>query len=171
MRGLDIALEALIILKTQIPEVKLVIAGRQAKGFDIVNMAERLNVDDRVEYIPWIDYHQLPSYMAAAKVGFFTPPGNRDEIHNTIATKIYQYMAMGLPIIVSDVKMMKEFVVNHNIGFIARNKEEFTKSCIELYQNPELARTLNDNAKKARDKYYWHNTIKALLEHYKRFKD
>lgn len=166
LRGLDMVIESLSIIRKVIPNVKFVIAGKEAKGFSIMNLAEQFGVAENVEFLKWIDHDVIPSYMAAAKVGVFTPPGNRDEIHNTIATKIYQYAAMGIPMIVSNVKLMKQFVEEHKIGYAVNNTKEFAEAVLALYENQNTWQEFHENCKNVRDKYVWDYTIQNMLNFY-----
>ncbi|MFW5879533.1 MAG: glycosyltransferase family 4 protein [bacterium] len=167
LRGLDLVIESLKILRNEVPSVKFVVAGRQARGFDIEYIARRHHVLNHVDFIGWIDIEKIPSYIAASKIGVFTPPGNRDEIHNTIATKIYQYMAMDTPVIVSDVKLMKEFVENNEIGVAVKNSEEFASVVQKWSTDSELYIKMKDNCKRIKKQYVWDHTIKQLVDFYK----
>ncbi len=166
LRGLELPVKAMETLQEKIPNLKLVIAGPEAKNFSIIQLAEKHHVQDKVEYLKWIDIENLPSYIAASKVTFFTPPGNRDEIHRTIATKIYQYMAIGTPVIVSNVDLMKQFVEKHKAGYVVKNHEDFEKACIELYKKPAKWQEIHKNCLKAAPEFIWESTIKKMLQFY-----
>jgi glycosyltransferase involved in cell wall biosynthesis len=169
LRGLEVVLKALPAIKREIPNIRLVLGGRLSKGFDLMGLAEELDIIDLIEHHPWIETKDMPSYLSVAKLGFFTPPGNREEIHNTIATKIYQYLAMDVPVIVSDVRLMKEFVLEHGIGLIASNETEFERAVIGLYTYPDKRDRLVENCRKYNSEYTWEKTISVLLDQYARF--
>lgn len=166
LRGLDIPLKAMSIVRDKISGLKLILAGRLNKGFDILGLIEELQISDIVEYLNWIDIQDMPSYLAVTTVGFFTPPGNRDEIHDTIATKIYQYLAMNVPVIVSDVKHMKEFVLGHEIGFVAGNEKDFADIVLDLYENPGKRKALADTCNNYNKDFIWEKTVSGLLDYY-----
>lgn len=166
LRGLELVLEAAAILKGKIKNLKIVIAGRESKGYNIMEKVRKLDIDEIVDFVKWIPHNTIPSYLYAAKIGFFTPPGNRDEIHNTIATKIYQYVHMGLPVIVSNVRLMSEFVHNNEVGYVIKDAKEFSDACLELYTDKEKWNRLSQNCKKISHQYIWENTVKGLLSFY-----
>ena len=66
------------------------------------------------------------------------------EINNTIATKIYQYAAMGKPVIVSEARLMKEFVEANKLGFSVHfgNVEEFCQSILNSDHHLKLLNIL-----------------------------
>jgi glycosyltransferase involved in cell wall biosynthesis len=116
LRGINTAIRALKLLQPEIPNVKLVLAGKIIKPYDPFKVAADNNVNAMFDFAGWIDEEDLPSYIAASKVCFFTPPANRVEINNTIATKIFQYAIMDRPIITSSAQIMKDFVETNNLG-------------------------------------------------------
>ena len=74
---------------------------------------------------------------------------------------------MNVPVIVSDVRLMKQFVLEHQIGLIASNETEFTNGVLDLFKHPEKREELVANCRKYTSNYTWEKTIKLLLEKYK----
>jgi glycosyltransferase involved in cell wall biosynthesis len=165
LRGIETAIVALKELKKEIPNVKLLLCGIVIKPYNPFKTAEKYGVSDQLEFIGWVDEELLPSYMAASNVCFFTPPANRDEINKTIATKIYQYAIMQKPIIVSDAKMMKDFVEQNNLGISIRtnNSTDFTGAVIKIYNNESMyyKKDINEN-------WLWEKTVSPLIYNYKK---
>lgn len=166
LRGIDTAIIALKSIKDKIPQVKLVLGGRISKSYDPFKTAAENNVAGYLEFIGWIDEQELPSYISASDICFFTPPATRDEINKTIATKIYQYAIMDKPIIVSDAKMMKEYVEQNKLGISieTNNSKQFADAVVNIYNNPAnyLSNFKGKNC-------YWEETVKPLVKHYSNF--
>lgn len=162
LRGIDTAIVALKQIKKEIPNVKLLLCGRIVKPYDPFETAKKYDVQDLIIFKGWIDENEIPSYIAASDVCFFTPPANRDEINKTIATKIYQYAIMNKPVIVSEAKMMKEFVEENNLGISihSQNADEFYKAVIKIYNNEIAFKKMKD------DSWIWENTVKPLISKY-----
>ncbi len=167
LRGIDTAIRALPIIKQDIPNIKLLLGGKIVKPYDPLKTAHEIGVDSIVEFIGWVKEEDLPSYIFASKVCFFTPPANRDEINNTIATKIYQYAIMGKPIITSSAKMMKNFVEQNNLGF-SIDDGDFKGFAEAVLNCKELTFAKLDEGMKR--KIIWENTITPMLEKYREFK-
>ena len=173
LRGLDVVINALQKIEEKVPNIKFVLAGRFSSGYNPLQMAKDAGVGHLVDFVGWLDVEQLPSYMAAASVCVFAPPATRDEINNTIATKIYQYLAMGKPIITSEAKMMHDFVVDHHIGWAidSDNPAGFAKRVIWLAQNYQrLSGEIAQNSKKLieTDDIFWDQTIGRMLDAYQK---
>lgn len=163
LRGIDTAIIALQEIKKHIPNVKLVLGGKIIKPYSPLKTAEEYGVSDYIEFIGWIDEKELPSYISASKICFFTPPANREEVNKTIATKIYQYAIMQRPMIVSDAKMMKEYVETNNLGISieSENSDQFANAVLKIYSD-------NDSYTKDHQKndWYWDETVKPMCVRY-----
>ena len=170
LRGIDTAIKAMPELVGKIPSVKLLLIGSKSKYFDLEKIARENNVSEHVEFIDFQPVSLLPSYINASDICFFTPKTTRDEIHKTIATKIYQYVAMGKPVIVSKARMMKEFVEKNQIGFAINenNPEEFSRVILKIYEDEALSEQLCANAIKTSELFTWESTTKPLIDFYNR---
>lgn len=168
LRGLDTAITALPLIRKTIPEIRLVLVGKTNKHYNPQERADELGVGDLLEIRSWVDYRELPHEIDRSNICFFTPPANREEINNTIATKIYQYMARAKPVIVGSARYMKEFVEKFGIGVAIneRNPEEFAKAVLDIYSDPELNTYFSQNARKHMDQFYWEHTVKRLVRFY-----
>jgi len=166
LRGIDTAIIALKDLKEQIPNIKLVLCGRITKPYDPFKTAKKYGVSELIDFKGWMDEEQLPSYIAASKICFFTPPANRDEINKTIATKIYQYAIMQKPVIVSDAKMMKEFVEGNGLGISVEtnNSKQFASAVLKIANNTDQYVNINMDRN-----WYWEETVKPLPRKYDTF--
>jgi len=169
LRGLDTVIASLPLLRDEIPEIRLVLVGRKNKHFDPQHYADSLGVGDLLEFRGWVDYRELPHEIDRSDICFFTPPADREEIHNTIATKIYQYMARGKPVIVGSARYMKAFVEQHEIGLAIDEKspEAFADAILKMHRNHNLYNRFADHALRLIEKFYWEETIGDLLKFYK----
>lgn len=167
LRGIELVLDSINIIKHQVPEILFLVAGREQKGFSIQNKAEERGINEHLRFLGWLPRAMLPVYMSASHIGVFTPPLNRVEIHRTIATKIYQYCASGLPVIVSNAEMMKEFVEKNEVGFAIANATELSEKILKLYSDDKLYKTLRNNGQSIANKYSWDLTVGDMIKAYK----
>ncbi len=174
LRGLDIAINSLKKIEKIIPNVKLLLAGRFASGFDALQLSEKNNVRHLVEFVGWLSIEDLPSYIASSKICLFTPHVNHSEINNTIATKIYQYVAMHKPIITSTAKMQRDFILDNQLGYAIdpSKPNEFYEKVVELYQNYEThSKAIKENGIKLMKSQpiFWDQTVNKLIQEYLKF--
>lgn len=169
LRGLDLIIRSLPAISIKISNVKFVIAGKVSGGFNPLELAKKYGVEHYIEMVGWLTLSEMASYIVASKVCIFTPPANRDEINKTIATKIYQYIALGKPVIVSSAKMMREFVENNKIGLAVEDVDSvgFSEAIFKLAFDDELYHTLSENCLKTAESYQWEKTSEILVDKYK----
>ena len=166
LRGIDTAIIALKKIKREIPNAKILLCGKIVKPYDPFKTAKEYSLEDSVIFDGWIKEEDLPSYIAASDVCFFTPPASREEINKTIATKIYQYAVMQKPIIVSDAQMMKEFVEKNKLGLAIKTGDSngFADAVIEIEKNRNK---YSNNTFNLSNEYFWENTVQELINKYK----
>jgi glycosyltransferase involved in cell wall biosynthesis len=167
LRGIDTAIAALNKIKAEIPNVRLLLCGKIVKPYNPFKTAKAHKVEDLVIFKGWVDENDLPSYIAASNICFFTPPVNRDEINKTIATKVYQYAIMSKPVIVSDAKMMKEFVELNNLGISIQsdNADQFAEAVLKIYRD---GMSINYRSSGL---FFWEETVRPLCTSYLQLKD
>ncbi|MBS4025546.1 MAG: glycosyltransferase [Clostridia bacterium] len=91
-------------------------------------------------------------------------------IIDTLPTKVYEYMSMGLPVIISNTSYAKKVVNEYEFGVCVdpENVIEIAEKIKFLIDNPEIAHRMGDNGKKAiREKYNWNFEENKLINLYK----
>jgi glycosyltransferase involved in cell wall biosynthesis len=170
LRGIEFIADCMVELKKEIDNILFLVAGKENRAFSMKRMIERLRIEKYVEYVGWVSLDKLSSYIAASHICLFVPRADNLEINNTIATKIYQYAAMGKPVIVSEAGMMREFVENNAIGFSTRygDIKGFCEVVKRIYGHPEIAGDISKRAIRIAGEYTWENTSRDFLEFYAR---
>ena len=167
-RGTDTLIEAMPHLIKEIPNVKLVFVGSNTEDVHLRRMVRDLGVGDYVDFEGWQDVSLFPSYVAAADICF--SPLKRNRHHDTtFANKIFQYMAGGKPLVVSDCPPQERVVLDSNCGKVhaAEDARGLANEIITLHRDPELRADMGRNARVAvEDRWNWRVTSQALLEMY-----
>jgi glycosyltransferase involved in cell wall biosynthesis len=168
LRGIDLAIKALPIIKKTIPNIKFVMGGEIYKSINPQALAKEFGVEQHVEFVGWINVEDLPSYIAASNVCINISPVLREENNSTIATKVYQYVAMGKPVICGQGTLLKQFVEGNNVGLAMKDKDiaDFAQQVIKIYNNPAMVNAFAQNAHNIIQNHSWDNTIKPLIEFY-----
>ncbi|TLZ44641.1 MAG: glycosyltransferase family 4 protein [Methanobacteriota archaeon] len=78
-------------------------------------------------------------------------------------------LAMGIPILTTDIPGAREAVVEGESGFVARTPEEMAKRLEEIHADPELARHLKIGARKiAVDRYSVDRSFREYVDLWER---
>lgn len=172
-RGTDTAIEAINYLNKEISNVKLVLVGKSKDDYKLKAMIKKYQLEDYVDLLGWQDFKLFPSYISASDV-CLSPLKKNKHHYTTYANKIFQYMSLGKPIVVSDCMAQANVVKSTNSGLIheAENALDLSEKVLKLYNNRELKIKLGQNAKTAaKEKYNWHRTSRELVQLYERIEN
>ena len=121
-RGLDTAIRAVGLLKDRGHYVKLSIIGT-GPNIDLHRkLAATLGLTDRVDITGRIGFSKVEAVMADANVGLIphygTPAWNA-----TIPNKLFDFMAMGKPVVVSNATPTKRIVEETQCGLVFKERD------------------------------------------------
>jgi len=149
-RGLETAIRSLEFIIPQIPDIRLLIVGRSKTDQLLKRLVRNNNWDDHVEFTGWKDSDLFQSYLMASDIGI--SPIHKNLHHDTTyANKIFQYMAFGKPVVVSNCTAQENMVKKYHCGLVFddRNARDFSEKIISLYSDRHLYDRLSANARKA----------------------
>lgn len=170
-RGTDTAIKAMPYVLKEVPDAKLVLVGKNSEDSILKKIVQELNLEDNVFFEGWQDVSLFPSYIKASSVCI--SPIKRNPHHDTTyANKIFQYMAMGKPQVVSDCPAQQHVIEAEHCGLvhIAEDEKDLANKLIEVLSNPDLANRMGENAKGAsQERWNWDVTSIELINHYDSF--
>lgn len=167
-RGLLTAIKSLPILSNKIPNIKLVVVGKSSTDPVLKNEVKNLSLEKYVDFEGWQKMYLFQSYILASDIGIC--PLERNKQHDVAyANKLFQYMSLGLPVLVSNAKAQEKIVLEYKVGLVHKEKdpEDFAAKVLSLYSNPEMTSDMGMQAKKAvKNKFSWEQTSKELITLY-----
>ncbi|OQX89072.1 hypothetical protein B6D60_00135 [candidate division KSB1 bacterium 4484_87] len=168
-RELEVAIQGVKILAPQIPNLKMILVGDGGIREELEKLIENLGISKFVEFTGWVDFEKTPSYIAAANICIIPQPSN-DLIDNGVPHKLFQYMALGKPVIVSDAKAMARIVRETKCGEIFRSHspDDFARAVLTI---KNASKEYGKNGKQAViKKYNWSLSARELTNLYDNFK-
>ena len=105
-RGLDTAVKAMPQILRQIPAARLLLVGDGEMMSDLQFLTKRTGVEERVVFAGWQPFEKLPSYIAASDV-CIVPHISTGQTEATAPHKLYHYMLMGKPVVVSSCRPLR----------------------------------------------------------------
>lgn len=142
---------------------------------DMSNDAYRAKIkaegtDAGVHVVDWLTYENLIEELVASDAGIvFFQSGSETNAYG-LPHKLFDYMAAGLPVLVSThAKYVAEIVSEADCGLIidSEKPDEIVTAIQRLIDNPEEARRLGDNGRKALfDKFNWDGEFRKLTDFY-----
>lgn len=167
-RGLESAVKAMPAIVQHIDKAKLVLVGEGKNSDALKQLARELGVDSHICFEGWQDFQTFPSYIQASDVGLI-PHLKNVHTDNTIPHKLFHYMLMGKPVVVSHCRPLERIVEETGCGlvFSSGDPARLAKAVIRLYEDSDEAREMGKRGRYAvRTRYNWTNASKALLELY-----
>jgi glycosyltransferase involved in cell wall biosynthesis len=163
-RGLDFAIEAVADIRDKM-DVRLLIVG---DGPEMERLSARINVgglESHVRLLGWREHSALPPFYANSTVGIL-PFAATPHIRLTIANKLFDYMAAGLPVVASDVPPMRRVLEETRSGILVKPESAaaIANSLLALLSQPQVLIEMGANGRRAvATKYSWHNDASRFV--------
>ena len=167
-RGIQTAIAALVKLKDTIPEIKLVIVGKNTTDIILRKQVSNLQLEQFVDFEGWQNISLFQSYILASEICI--SPLHRNLQHDVAyANKIFQYMSFAKPLLVSDAIAQRKLVEKVACGLVhkERDSKDFSNKVLALYKNKPLRIALGESGKKfVQNEFSWEETSKKLINLY-----
>ena len=143
-RGLESLLRALALVAERIPDARLILMGSGPSESSLRELAVALKVAHRVEFTGWIELDEMRARLASSSVGV-VPHVRSPHTDSTIPHKLFQYMAMGLPVVVTDCAPLARIVSETGAGTVAKSEDPVSLAeAIITLADPETASAASD---------------------------
>ena len=88
--------------------------------------------------------------------------------YGTSPNKFFDYIAMGLPVVVNHSGWVSDLVIENRCGFAADpvDHKEFGKKLIELSKNPELCNEMGKNSRVLAESQFDRDKLAAKFEEF-----
>lgn len=130
---------------------------------------------NRVEFLGVIPYIQVKDIYNRAIAGVAIHYSNQAKTEGSLGgVKLFEYMEAKLPVICSGYRLWKEIVEGNNCGICVdpKNIKEIENAIRYLIDNPEKARLMGENGRRAVvEKYNWRTQEKILLMLYEKIQN
>jgi glycosyltransferase involved in cell wall biosynthesis len=165
-RGLDVAFEAFELLHAAHPgRFSMLVVGTGPAVAPLQRQVEGHPSASHIHFLGWVEQTRLPSLIRGADLGLL-PFHSCPHIDSTLANKLFEYMALELPIIASDVPPMRRVVGETGAGvtFKSGDAEDLARAIELLAANPEMASECGKRGLEAvRRRYNWALEVPRLL--------
>lgn len=133
----------------------------------VAGEVERRRLTNVVQ-LPPVPPHELMTLLNRATIAI-SPNLRVPQQIKGVHTKLFEYMAAGLPIVASDLPHQVEVVAGNDAGLLARPEDpgSFVDAILRLLRDPELAERLGRNGRRAFETLYsWEPQMPDLERFY-----
>lgn len=126
-------------------------------------LAKEIGVQEYVDFKGWIDFKYIPYIISKSDIGVIPHHAN-EHTNTTIPNKIFDFMACGKPVIVSDARPLKRIVEETGCGvtFQAENSDDFSSKLIHLIKENERDQIGLRGEKAVKQIYNWERDAEKL---------
>lgn len=167
-RGVEVAIEALARLPEVapgLPTTVLDVVGEGPARSRYEEAARRLGVADRVHFHGWVPHRELPGFWSRADLGLL-PFHRCSHIDTTLANKLFDYMAAGLPVLASDAPPMVRVLGETGAGAVFRSGDpgDLAAAAARLLADESERRRMAEAGRRAvHERYSWPHDAERLL--------
>jgi len=118
-----------------------------------------------------ISHDQVAREVARARIGIIPLP-DRPKFHNNIPQKLFEFMALRMPVVLSDLPPSRPFVGDGACAIMVKpdNPEAYADAIMKLLGNPQLRGQMGDEGRRrAAERFNWEMESKKLVNLYDDF--
>lgn len=145
-QGLDIAIRAFAKIKDEFPQAEFQIYGEGSRKQSLVELVRDLGLQDRVLFHASVSLREIAGIIEKADLGVVAK--RKDSFGNeAFSTKILEFMAVGVPVIVSDTTIDRYYFDERTVTFFRSGDPDDLARCMrELIRDPEARQRQTRNA-------------------------
>lgn len=154
-QGLDVAIRAMPRIRERFPSAEFHIYGDGPMRQPWQALAQSLGLGDVVKFYPPVPVNQIACKVAAADVGIV--PKRADSFGNeAYSTKIMEFMALGVPVVVSDTRIDRYYFDDSLVRFFTSgDPEALATAVLDVLGNQPSTRKRVENALKYVEANSW----------------
>jgi glycosyltransferase involved in cell wall biosynthesis len=151
-----------VVQKNPDKKIKYIIAGTGPLEKKLKGLTSELGLSQFVEFIGWIDHHELPLYLSSSDLFIRTP------VTEGLGNVFLESMACATPVIASNVQGILDIVIDGHNGLLVNplDEAEISKKIISLIENEEELKKLGKNCLNFIKDYDWPVICEKTLKVY-----
>jgi glycosyltransferase involved in cell wall biosynthesis len=167
-RGIHTAIQAMPLVLNKITNARLILVGSGGNEVELKRLAIESGVEETVEFCGLQPFDSIPSYISASDI-CLVPHISSGHTNSTIPHKLFQYMALAKPVIVSSAKPLARIVEETKAGLVypSGDADALAEAIIKLHDDSELAANTSQAGLKAvKETYNWQFEGNKLIKLY-----
>jgi glycosyltransferase involved in cell wall biosynthesis len=164
--GVPILLKAMVKILQQHQDAHLLLIGESECSKEYEDLARELDIIDKVTFTGRVPFSEVPKHLAACDIlaSPHVPVLEGVPFHGS-PLKIFEYMAMGKPIVASRIGQIGEVLTHRQTALLVTpgDSNELANAVSQLIDNVKLAVRLGRNARQEAMKYTWEVNARRVL--------
>jgi len=149
--GVDILIKAFALFRKEFPEYSLYIIGGRGDDEPLEYFQELsciLGIENNVVFTGKVPADRMPELLSNASILALSRPDSL-QARNGFPTKLGEYLATGVPVVVTNVGEITSFIIDGKNGIIAQESsvEDFANKLSWVASNPQRANEIGARGK------------------------
>ncbi len=145
-QGIDIAIQALALLRNTASNVHFLIVGDGPCRKDLIQLAKELNLEDKVSFREPVPMEEVAAIMANVDIGV-VPKRSNSFGNEAFSTKIMEFMSMGVPVIAARTAIDQHYFDENIVRFFeSGDAADLAAKIAALAESAEQREILRGNA-------------------------
>ncbi len=167
--GLEVLIEASLIILESIPDGLFLIGGGQAEmKVALEGKVKHLGAEQHFVFQGEVPWDQAALFISAFDVA--VAPAQLSERSGISPQKVYAYLACQRPVVGSDIEGLGDMLTQERVGFSfpSGDAERMAGAIIQLLQDRELAQTMGERGRRlVLDRFTWERVVQKTVRIFK----
>ncbi len=155
--GVPILIKAFEKISPAFPSLRLVLVGNNdpAKISDTLETIAACKLSEKIIFTGMVEREQMPVILGNAEILVVSKP-NTEQNSGNFPIKIGEYLATGVPVVVTDVGEIGQFIQDGVSGFLSEpdNADAFAEKMREALLDRDKSRTIGQTGKTIAEKHF-----------------
>jgi len=145
-QGMDVAIDSFPAVVAELPTAELHIYGDGPAKANLEAQASKLGLNGHVKFFDFVPTKDIAAIVAEADLGVVPKLANSFG-NEAFSTKIFEFMALGIPVVASSTKIDRHYFNDSVLRFFeSGNSAALAREIVELLKNTEMARQMASRA-------------------------
>jgi glycosyltransferase involved in cell wall biosynthesis len=168
--GVPILIEAFAGITNKFPALKLVLVGNNSNKAAIketLDAVEKYKLQDKVIFTGLVEREMMPVILCNAEILVVSKPDNEQNSGN-FPIKIGEYLATGVPVVVTSVGEIPLFIKDGESGYLATpgSASSFAQKMEEALSNKKTATAAGLNGRKIAEENFDYRKVSKIMAEY-----
>ena len=163
--GIEYFLRALPMVWEKVPNIYVLLIGSGPLENKLRKLVDELNLELIVKFVGEVPNAEMPAYLNASDLYVSS------SLSDGTSLSLLEAMACGLPVVVTDVPAILEWVADGENGLVVPRQsiEELAEAIVHLLENEDLASEMgNKNLVIAKERADWNKNFQKLVQIYEK---